>query len=85
MGKQGLSMAPLYSSGTLFAADHKGRLAIVDANTVRNLELKTEQPFSGGPGLDENRLYMGTIDGRVIAYDRKAARKSGTHRFPPKS
>jgi outer membrane protein assembly factor BamB len=33
-------------------------------------ELKTEQPFSGGPGLDENQIYMGTIDGRVIAYDR---------------
>jgi outer membrane protein assembly factor BamB len=32
--------------------------------------LKTEQPFSGGPGLDDDHLYMGTIDGRVIAYDR---------------
>jgi len=71
MGKQGLSMAPRYSSGTLYAADYKGRLVAVNAETGgRNWELKTEQPFSGGPGLDENQVYMGTIDGRVIAYDR---------------
>lgn len=71
MGKQGLSMAPVYSSGTLIAADYEGRLAAVDAETGRKQwELKTKQAFSGGPGLDGERIYMGTIDGRVIAYDR---------------
>ncbi|MEE4219162.1 MAG: outer membrane protein assembly factor BamB [Xanthomonadales bacterium] len=73
MGKQGLSMAPVYSSGKLYTADHEGRLVIVDANDGKKLlELKTKQAFSGGPGLDETRLYMGTIDGRVIAYDRES-------------
>lgn len=73
MGKQGLSMAPVYSSGKLYAADHEGRLVIVDANDGKKLlELKTKQAFSGGPSLDEARLYMGTIDGRVIAYDRES-------------
>ena len=71
MGKQGLSMGPFYSSGTLFAADYEGRLVSVDAESGRkNWELKTEQPFSGGPGADESKLYMGTIDGRVVAFDR---------------
>lgn len=71
MGKHGLSMAPVYSSGILVAADHEGRLAVVDAETGRkNWELKTKQSFSGGPGLDDDRIYMGTIDGRVIAYGR---------------
>jgi outer membrane protein assembly factor BamB len=71
MGKQGLSMGPRYSSGALFAADYKGRLIAVDADTGRrNWELKTDQSFSGGPGLDESQIYMGTIDGRVIAYER---------------
>jgi outer membrane protein assembly factor BamB len=71
MGKQGLSMAPRYSSGTIVTADYKGKLVSVDADTGRkNWELKTEQPFSGGPGLDDRQIYMGTIDGRVIAYDR---------------
>jgi outer membrane protein assembly factor BamB len=71
MGKQGLSMAPVYWSGTLIAADSEGRLVTVDAETGRkNWELKTKQAFSGGPGVDEERIYMGTIDGRVIAYER---------------
>ncbi|MBT8040533.1 MAG: outer membrane protein assembly factor BamB [Xanthomonadales bacterium] len=72
MGKKGLSMAPVYSSGRLYVADYEGRLAIVDAETGSKVwELKTKQPFSGGPGLDDERIYMGTIDGRVIAYDRE--------------
>jgi len=71
MGKYGLNMAPFYSSGTLFAADYEGRLASVNAETGHtNWELKTGQPFSGGPGLDDSKLYMGTIDGRVVAFDR---------------
>jgi len=71
MGKQGLSMGPSYSSGTLFAADYKGRLLSVDAQSGRhNWELKTKQNFSGGPGLDDSHIYMGTIDGRVVAFDR---------------
>jgi len=71
MGKQGISMGPVYSSGKLFAADYEGKLVAVDAETgKKDWELKTEQPFSGGPGLDQDQIYMGTINGRVIAYDR---------------
>ena len=71
MGKHGLSMAPVYSSGRLYTADHKGRLTVVDANNGRRIwEQKTKQPFSGGPGVDDKNIYMGTVDGRVIAYDR---------------
>jgi outer membrane protein assembly factor BamB len=71
MGKQGLSMAPVFSSGTLFTADHEGRLVAVEATSGRELwELETEQPFSGGPGVDSDTIYMGTIEGRVVAYDR---------------
>ena len=66
-------MGPRYSSGALFSADYKGKLVAVDADTGRkNWELKTDQPFSGGPGLDTEQIYMGTIDGRVIAYDRNS-------------
>jgi outer membrane protein assembly factor BamB len=71
MGKAGLSMGPVFSSGLLYAADHEGRLMAVDGESGRKQwELDTEQAFSGGPGLDGDRLYMGTIDGRVIAYER---------------
>lgn len=71
MGKRGLSMSPVFSSGVIFAADYKGRLTSIDAESGRKIwELKTDQPFAGGPGVDETRLYMGTIDGRVVAFDR---------------
>jgi outer membrane protein assembly factor BamB len=71
MGKQGLSMGPVFSSGVLYAADYEGVLVAVEAESGRKIwELETEQPFSGGPGLDSDRIYMGTIDGRVVAYDR---------------
>ena len=92
MGKQGLSMGPRYSSGVLYAADYKGKLIAVNAETGgKNWELKTEQPFSGGPGLDDNQVYMGTIDGRVIAYDRNGgtelwnAQVSSEVLIPPES
>jgi len=72
MGKVGISMAPVFSSGKLYTADHEGRLVVVDASNGEKLwEQKTKQAFSGGPGLDEKNIYMGTIDGRVIAYDRE--------------
>ena len=71
MGKQGLSMGPVFSSGMLYAADYEGVLVAVEGDSGRKAwDLKTKQPFSGGPGLDSERLYMGTVDGRVIAYDR---------------
>lgn len=92
MGKQGLSMGPRYSSGVLYAADYKGKLIAVNAETGgKYWELKTEQPFSGGPGLDDDQIYMGTIDGRVIAYDRNGgtelwnAQVSSEVLIPPES
>jgi outer membrane protein assembly factor BamB len=73
MGKQGLSMAPVFSSGRLYTADYEGRLVVVDADDGKKIwEQKTKQAFSGGPGLDDRHIYMGTIDGRVIAYDRES-------------
>ena len=72
MGKKGISMPPVFVSGAIYTADHEGRLVAVDAESGRKtLDLKTEQAFSGGPGIDGDRLYMGTIDGRVIAYERE--------------
>ncbi len=70
MGKEGVAMAPVYVGGTLYAADHEGRLAAVNADNGKKLwELKTKQPFSGGPGVGDGLLVMGTLDGAVIAFD----------------
>lgn len=70
LGKQGIGIAPLYSSGKLYAADYEGRLTAVDAETGNKLwQQKTDLPFSGGPGLEGNLLVMGTIDGQVQAFN----------------
>ena len=69
-GKQGVGIAPIHSSGVLYAADHEGLITAVDAGTGRKLwENKTDLPFSGGPGIDGNLLVMGTLDGQVQAFD----------------
>ena len=70
MGKAGISMPPMYVGGVIYAADHEGRLAAVNAENGRKLwEIKTKQPFSGGPYVGESLLVMGTLDGTVLAFD----------------
>ena len=70
LDKAGRQLRPFYSSGTLYAADYKGLLAAIDAESGRKLwEIKTKLPFTGGPGVSGNLLLMGTQDGEVFAFD----------------
>jgi outer membrane protein assembly factor BamB len=42
----------------------------MDATTGNKLwEIKTKLPFTGGPGISDNLLLMGTQDGEVFAFD----------------
>ena len=69
LGKHGISIAPVFVSGTLYAADHDGRVTAVDADTgKRKWETRTDLPFSGGPGVEGSLLVLGTIDGQVQAF-----------------
>lgn len=71
IGQQRTQLRPVISDGLLFAADHKGLLVALNAETgARRWEAKTELPFSGGPGIDGSHVYMGTQDGEVHAFDR---------------
>jgi len=70
LDKTGRQIRPAYSSGSLYAADYKGRLFAVDAaNGHKRWEVKTELPFTGGPGVSDNLLMMGTENGEVFAFD----------------
>ncbi|MDX1557130.1 MAG: outer membrane protein assembly factor BamB, partial [Xanthomonadales bacterium] len=70
LGKQGIGIAPRYVSGTIYAADYKGRITAVNAdNGNRIWEKKTDLPLSGGPGVEGSLLVMGTLDGQVLALD----------------
>lgn len=66
----GRQIRPVYSSGTLFAADYKGLIVAIDAqNGRKQWEIKTELPFSGGPGVSGSLLLMGTENGEVFTFD----------------
>ena len=70
LDRAGRQIRPAYSSGSLYAADYKGLLVAVDANSgSKRWEIKTELPFTGGPGVSENLLMMGTENGEVFAFD----------------
>jgi len=70
LDRAGRQIRPAYSSGSLYVADYKGLLTAIDAeNGRKKWEIKTELPFTGGPGLSGNLLLMGTENGEVFAFD----------------
>lgn len=70
LDKAGRQLWPAYASGTLYAADHDGKLTAVDAESgATRWRIKTELPFTGGPGVSGNLLMMGTENGEVFAFD----------------
>src|SRR5690606_20143812 len=70
LDEAGRQLRPVFADGNLYAADYKGLVTSLDASTGRkNWEVKTELPFSGGPGISNNLLFMGTENGEVFAFD----------------
>ena len=70
LDKTGRQIRPAYLSGSIYAAEYKGLLVAIDAENGHKLwEIKTELPFTGGPGVSENLLMMGTENGEVFAFD----------------
>jgi outer membrane protein assembly factor BamB len=70
LDKAGRQLRPAYSSGSLYAADYKGLLMAIEADSGRKRwEIKTKLPFTGGPGISGELLLMGTQNGEVFAFD----------------
>jgi len=70
IGPQRTQLRPAIVDGIVYAADYKGLLIALNADTgARKWESKTGLPFSGGPGVSGSRIYMGTQDGEVHAFD----------------
>ncbi|MFT5140275.1 MAG: outer membrane protein assembly factor BamB [Lysobacterales bacterium] len=70
IGRKRTQLRPVIADGSIYAADYKGLLVSVDAATGRKRwELKTELPFSGGPGVQGSSLYVGTENGTVHSFD----------------
>lgn len=62
-------LRPVVRDGTVYVADHKGVVTAIDAGSGKRLwELKTELPFSGGPGVSDELVLVGTQDGEIHAF-----------------
>jgi outer membrane protein assembly factor BamB len=63
-----LKLVPVAEGGRLFTADREGLVTAVHAgNGHVAWERDTEAPISGGPGVGEGLVLVGTSDGEVLA------------------
>ena len=61
---------PAVSGGSVFAAGNGGDLLRLDAATGKTLwRINAKAPLSGGVGVSENMVLVGTAKGAVLAYD----------------
>ncbi len=68
-GKHGVNLTPAYASGSVYVADHKGSLEAIDAESGRKRwQIKLKLPFSGGPGVSDSKVIIGSLDGQVLAF-----------------
>jgi len=69
--KRKQQLRPAYRDRNFYVADYKGRLSAVDVDSGREVwEIDTDLPFSGGPGLSEELVIMGTENGEIHAFER---------------
>jgi quinoprotein glucose dehydrogenase len=75
---------PVYSDGTLYLSTPLGTVAALDAETGRqlwrvDLQIRRNTDYSDfanrGPTLRGTRLYVGTVDGRLVCIERATGRR----------
>lgn len=66
--EQFLKLVPVVLGDRLYTAERRGRVAAYDAATGRIYwEQDTDEKISGGPGVGEGLVLLGTSEGEVIA------------------
>lgn len=69
-GGQFINLQPALAGGRLYAADRKGRVVALDAETGKQLwSTATAAVLAAGPGAGEGLVVVGSSDGEVIALD----------------
>lgn len=72
IGKKRTQLRPVINDGIIYAADYKGLLVALDAQSGnRKWSVETELLLSGGPGVQGDNLYVGTENATVHAFDKK--------------
>ncbi len=71
-GESASGLAATYMDGEIWAADYKGRVVAIDADSgerIRGFDL--EMPLSAGPTVRDGNVLLGTIDGQILMLDRQ--------------
>lgn len=67
---QMLKLVPAIGHARIIAADREGVVQARDLNSGDKLwEVKTELPFSAGPGVGKNTAILGTSDAEIVAFN----------------
>jgi outer membrane protein assembly factor BamB len=68
--EQFINLRPAVEGERLFAADRKGRVVALDADSGKELwETRTGAMLAAGPGVGEGMVVVGSSDGEVIVLD----------------
>ena len=69
---QAAVFSPVYEQGVVYAADTTGQLAGFDVTTGKQQwAIDTKRKLSGGVGVGDGVLLLGTFKGEVLAFDEK--------------
>ncbi|HEY9198989.1 MAG TPA: outer membrane protein assembly factor BamB [Gammaproteobacteria bacterium] len=68
--EQFVRLRPAVDGGRVFAADHKGRVTAFEAGSGKELwSVKTDIAISGGVGVGEGLVLVGSSEAEVVALD----------------
>ncbi|MBI2799960.1 MAG: outer membrane protein assembly factor BamB [Gammaproteobacteria bacterium] len=72
-----LKLLPVTEGTAIFTADRDGRVVALNESDGKELwaERDKTRKISGGPGVGEGRVYVGTSDAEVVARDAKNGKK----------
>lgn len=75
LGKGSYPMAPAQDGSRVFAADHRGLVTALDANTGNTLwETTLDSGASSALSAVDGQLYLGTRNGEVVAMDQSTGK-----------
>ena len=76
VGKHFLNLVPAYDNGRVYASDYKGRVQAFDADSGKRIwKANADVLVSGGPGVGEGIVLLGTSNGEVVALNAKDGSK----------
>lgn len=72
-----LKLLPAALDDQVFTADRDGRVMAIEASSGKVVwqERDKKRRISGGPGVGEGKVYVGTSDAQVVARDAKTGKK----------